>query len=196
MTTRRNQALLIIVMSLTVLLAFPSPAAAQSDQAMQKLKSWPAKGDLSVAGSLGVPNAFDNDFDNFEPTLTGTLEWHLDEHLSLRVLAGFTDFDADINGNANSAQILILNGNAVYAWPKKSARPYVTGGVGMYDQDFDGPAFPGGGDIHPGINAGGGCDIALQGDWSLRLEGWFHGFAGGDEPDSFFSGTVGLKYRF
>lgn len=182
-------------MTLLLLLAIPSTAAGQSPEARQKIRSWPAKGDLSVAGSLGVTNAFDNDFDNFEPTLTGSLEWHLDDQLSLRGLIGFTEFEADFMGFSNEAEILYLNGNVVFAWPQESVRPYVTGGVGLYDVDFNGPSFPGSGDLEPGINGGGGFDIGLQGNWSLRLEGIFHGFTG-DEPDSYFSGTVGLKYRF
>ena len=45
------------------------------------------------------------------------------------------------------------------------------------------------------MNVGGGLDWFLGERWALKFEGTVHGVAG-EEPDSFFLGTVGFKWWF
>lgn len=157
---------------------------------------FPQKGEISIGGSAGFANAFGHEFDDYEPTITAFIEWHLNEAWSFRALGGFTRMETDIDGATNTAENLWLDVNVLYGWPGDRVKPFVTAGLGIYDQDLSGPSLPGSGDIEPGINAGLGADFGLDNDdWAIKLEFLWHAFDG-EEPDNFVTGTVGIAYTF
>ena len=150
----------------------------------------PAEGDMAVGGNLGITNAFDDDFDGVEALLSGTFEYYLRDRISLRGMLAFTEFEADRGGDLD---VVFLNGNVAYNWDHGEWRPFVTGGIGIYNLDPDfGPVDD---DIEIGVNFGGGFYYFFDTDWAVNVEGLFHGVSG-DGPDSFFTGMGGVKYYF
>jgi opacity protein-like surface antigen len=186
----RKMTLSMRLLAPAILLFVPAAAMAQARTSAPQ-----GKGDMAISGSLGFANAFDDDFDNLEALFDGSFEYYISREMSFRGLLGFTSFDARINGRNNSVDIGFVNGNFVYGWPQDNLRPYVTAGLGLYNTDPSGPSLPGNGDLEVGLNAGGGLDIKVHPQWAIEVEGLFHGYSG-DEPDSFFSATVGAKFRF
>jgi len=154
-------------------------------------------GDMAVSGNLGFANAFDNNFDGLEPILTGSFEYYTSEQVSWRGSLGVTSFSADLRGGGSvDVDMIIFNANIVYAWPSGSLRPYVTGGVGVYDEDSSRPSVSGVGDgFELGFNFGGGLDLYVAPQWAIKFEGTFHGMSG-DDPNSFFAATIGAKFDF
>jgi len=184
-TTHALPLLAIVLVFMTV------PALAQSSKAPSI-----HAGDMAVSGNLGFANAFDNDFDGLEPILTGTFEYYTSDQISWRGSLGFTSFSADLpRGRSVDVDMTMVNANIVYAWQSDNLRPYVTGGVGLYDESSS-RDLPGVGDgAELGFNLGGGLDLYLDPQWAIKFEGTFHGMSG-DEPDSFFALTVGAKFNF
>ncbi|MFQ5845712.1 MAG: outer membrane protein [Planctomycetota bacterium] len=183
-------------MTAPVLLALLSMLAPSAALAQAGASPGAQAGDMAVSGNLGFANAFDDDFDDFEPLLTGSFEFYTSDRISWRGLVGFTEFDARIRRRNNEADVAFVNGNVVYHWQMDRVSPFATGGVGIYDKDSSGPFFPSrGSDLEIGLNFGGGIAIGLDDHWAIKLEGIFHGVTG-DEPDSFFAGTAGAMYRF
>jgi opacity protein-like surface antigen len=109
-------------------------------------------------------------------------------------LLGFTSFEADSPSDAE-VDFTFLNGNVSYNWEGGWVHPFVTGGIGIYSKDASSSLPPDADGTEFGLNAGGGLDWFLGARWALKFEGTFHGLAG-DEPDSFFLGTVGFKWWF
>ena len=177
----RKAQLLITLMLLVALSSFTTFAQGRKDPA-------PAEGDIAVGGSLGFSNAFDSDFDGTEPIFSGTFEYWLRDRIALRGMLGFTEFEGP---NDFDVEVTIINGNILYSWNKGLWHPYVTGGVGLYDVD---PDF-GSDDLEIGLNFGGGFFYSFDPSWAVTAEGLFHG-SSGDGPDSFFTGTGGIKYFF
>ena len=191
-------ALLMPVM--LIMLMTPAAAMAQSSGGTGSgtggsTSAAPKKGDMSVSGSLGIANAFDNDFDGVEAIFDGTFEYHISDRISWRGMLGFASFDFNGRGSSGSADIMFVNGNIVYGWHNDNLRPYVTGGIGLYSTDPSGSALPDNGDVEVGLNCGGGLDIYVHPHWAVTVEGLFHGYTG-DDPDSFLAATVGARYRF
>jgi len=172
-----------------VLALVPALALAQS-----RTIPAPREGDMAVSGNLGFARPFADDFDDFEPLLSGSFEYHTSDRISWRGTLGFTEFDGEIDGRENEAELVFVNANIVHNWENGYLHPFVTGGVGIYDEDTSGPDLPGG-DVEIGLNAGGGLDWFFESHWAIKFEGLLHGVSG-DEPDSFFSATVGAKYWF
>jgi hypothetical protein len=172
-----------IMISLALMLALPVAAAGT-----------PEKDDMALSFNLGIANAFDNDFDEVEPVLTGTYEYFTSPRLSWRGLLGVTSFDANLPGDP-SLDVTFFNANVVYNWEGGRIHPYVTGGVGFYDKNgssslpslFDESAF--------GVNAGGGINWFLGSRWGLKFEATFHGLSG-ENPDTFLLGTAGAIFWF
>ncbi|HET9481588.1 MAG TPA: outer membrane beta-barrel protein [Candidatus Polarisedimenticolia bacterium] len=169
------------------LLAAGGPVLAQG-----RTVAAPRGGDMAVSGNLGVVNAFDDDFDDFEPIFTGTFEYYTSPRVSWRGLLGFTEFD----GRFGDIDYKFVNANIVYNWEGDSVHPYVTGGVGAYFKDANGRFLPSDSDdTEIGLNGGGGLDILLTDQWAIKVEGVFHGLTGA-EPDAFFAATAGAKFWF
>jgi opacity protein-like surface antigen len=156
----------------------------------------PGLHDFAVNANVGFARSFDGDFDDLEPLFSAAVEFYLTEHVSLRAIGGFTSFDAQIAGTHNEADVAFATVGAAYNWLDGPIHPFVAGGAGLYDREFNGPAVAASDEgIELGIHAGGGLDFSFNSQWAIRVEGQFHGMSG-DEPDSFFAGTVGAKYRF
>ncbi len=176
----RRAALLFTMMLLVSLSSFTTIAQGQTPA--------PAEGDFAVGANLGFSNAFDNDFDGTELILSGTFEYFLQDRISLRGLLGFTEFEGPRDFDV---EVTIINANVAYNWNQGEWHPFVTGGVGFYNVD---PDF-GEDDLEIGLNFGGGFFYMFDADWAVTAEGLFHGVSG-DGPDSFFTGTGGIKYFF
>ncbi|HKY31050.1 MAG TPA: outer membrane beta-barrel protein [Candidatus Polarisedimenticolia bacterium] len=169
---------------LAVAVAVPSAALAQSGQ-----------GDISVSGNLGFANAFDEDFDGLEAFFNGTFEFHTSDEIAWRGMLGRAKFDGRVDDVGGEVKVILVNANIVRYW-EGDVTPFLTGGVGLYNRDHDGPFFlDDDGDLEFGINGGGGVDFPLEDGWAIKVEGLFHGITG-DEPDVFFTATGGVKYTF
>ncbi|HEY3174472.1 MAG TPA: outer membrane beta-barrel protein [Candidatus Polarisedimenticolia bacterium] len=178
---------------LPVLLVALAPATALADPAST---SAPALSDFAVTANIGFARAFDNDFDDFEPLFGVAAEFFVKPRLAVRAMAAFTSFDARINGFRGEADVLLATAGIVYNWEPGPVRPFISGGAGIYDKRFSGPAVQGADDgIEVGFNAGGGLDIPFESHWAIRIEGLLHGVTG-DDPNSFFALTGGARYRF
>ncbi len=178
-----------------VLVFMTGPALAQAQARSSNAPSIHA-GDMAVSGNLGFANAFNNDFDGLEPILSGTFEYYTSDQISWRGSLAFTSFSADFpRGNNVDVDMMILNANIVYAWQSNSLRPYVTGGVGIYNEDSSRSLSGVGDGTELGFNFGGGLDLYVAPQWAIKFEGTFHGVSG-DEPDTFFFATVGAKFDF
>ncbi len=105
-------------------------------------------------------------------------------------LAG-VDFDANF-------QVIQGTANAVYKFansPESKLRPYLIGGVGLYNSKLTGDDVPDNtdGSTDFGLNAGAGFDFQA-GAAALFVEGRFHKvFADGDIDPSFIPITVGIR---
>jgi opacity protein-like surface antigen len=162
--------------------------------AAQRVSTAPKEGDMAVSANLGFSTTFEDDFEGVEPLLTGTFEYYTTPRVSWRGLLGSTSFDADDPSDAE-VEITFFNANVSYNWEQGKVHPYVTGGLGFYTKDASGPLPPDADDDEFGLNFGGGVDWFLGARWALKFEGTFH-VLGGEEPDTFILGTVGVKWWF
>ena len=178
-------------------LVFPallSLLSATTALAAHKPSQAPKAGDMAVSANLGFATAFEDNFNNLDPAFTGTFEYYSTPRVSWRGLLGFTSFEADSPSDAE-VDFMFVNGNVVYNWEGGWVHPFITGGLGFYSKDAS-PSLPSDIDgTELGLNFGGGLDWFLGESWALKFEGTVHGVAG-EEPDSFFLGTVGFKWWF
>ena len=174
--------------------ALLSMLSATTALAAHKASQAPKAGDMAVSANLGFANAFDDNFSGLEPAFTGTFEYYSTPRVSWRGLLGFTSLEADSPSDAE-VDFTFVDGNVSYNWEGGWVHPFVTGGIGLYSKDASSslPSDIDGTEL--GVNAGGGLDWFLGESWALKFEGTVHGIAG-DEPDSFFLGTVGFKWWF
>jgi len=149
---------------------------------------------ILVSGNLGFADAFDNNFNGFQPVLTGTFEYYSSPRVSWRGLLGSTSFDADRPRGAD-VDFMFVNANLTYNWEGGWTHPFVTGGVGLYSKDASSSLPSKAGDTVPGLNFGGGLDWFLGSRWALKFEGTFHALTG-EKPNSFLLGTAGVKWWF
>lgn len=178
---------------LPALLAALAPAAAMADPNPPQA---PDVHDFALSANLGFARAFDDDFDSLEPLVGAAVEFHVKPRLAIRAMAGFTSFDARIDGRRNEADAAFATTGIVYNWETGPVRPFVSGSAGIYNRQFDGPSVRESDDgIEIGFNFGGGLDVPFESHWAIRIEGLFHGMTG-DDPNSFFAGTAGARYRF
>jgi hypothetical protein len=168
----------------------------------------PAQGvEFALGGGLGIPLS---DFDD-----EAKLGWHGLAELSFvpegwpvgiqidgayqqysledEAFPGFTDL---------KTRIIQGTGNVVFKFKtaeESTFRPYILGGVGLYNTKVTGADDPGdvlgGGETDFGLNAGAGFDIKAGGA-GLFIEGRFHNvFTGGTGSDlRFFPITVGIRF--
>jgi len=173
---------------LVAILLMLAPAAA-----MAQGKGGKSSGDMAVSANLGFGNAIDDDFEGVEPFLNGTFEYHTSSEIAWRALLGFVSFEADdVDADID---YIVMNGNIVYYFGGDGVDPYITGGLGLYNTEIDGPGFDSDGDLEIGFNAGGGIDIPIQDNFAIKIEGLFH-FISGDGPDTLFTATGGVKWIF
>jgi len=149
-------------------------------------------GDMAVSGNLGIGNAIDDDFEGIEPFLNGTFEYHTSREISWRGMLGFVSFEAD--DLDAEVDYFVIAANIVYYFAGDGVVPFVTGGLGLYDSELDGPGFDDS-ELEIGADAGGGIDIPIQNNFAIKIEGLFH-MVSGDGPDILFTATGGLKWTF
>jgi len=186
-----------LMIRMTRALVFPvllSMLSATTTLAAHKASQAPKAGDMAVSANLGFASAFEDNFNGLEPAFTGTFEYYSTPRVSWRGLLGFTSFEADSPSDAE-VDFMFVNGNVSYNWEGGWVHPFVTGGLGFYSKDASSslPSDIDGTEL--GVNFGGGLDWFLGERWALKFEGTVHGVAG-EEPDSFFLGTVGFKWWF
>jgi hypothetical protein len=97
-----------------------------------------------------------------------------------------------LEGVEGNARILGATANAVYAFPSAAvARPYLLGGVGMYNLKASVDGGPeGSSESKFGINAGAGFDFAFGGNARLYAEGRFHAILKGTVDSQTFEETT------
>jgi hypothetical protein len=171
---------------LLFLSALPSLAATPSTA--------PLKGDMAVSANVGFAYPLDGDFDGVEPVLNGTFEYYTTPRISWRGLIGITSFDVDAPGDA-SVDSTFFNANWVYNWERGKIHPFVTAGIGAYQQDPSADLPPDFDETVFGVNGGGGLDWFLGSRWGLKFEGTLHGLSG-EDPNTVFMGTVGAIFWF
>jgi hypothetical protein len=174
--------------------ALLSMTSATDTLASHKPHQAPKEGDMAVSANLGFSSAFDDNFEGVEPLVTGTFEYYSTPRVSWRGLLGFTSFDAD-NPSDAEVEFTFFNGNVSYNWEYGWVHPYITGGVGFYTKDASASLPPDADDDELGLNFGGGVDWFMGARWALKFEGTLH-VLGGDAPDDFILGSVGVKWWF
>lgn len=96
-------------------------------------------------------------------------------------------------------QVISGTANAVWVFPSAPAtpvKPYLIGGIGLYNQDFKGDDVPPGVESQTdfGINLGAGFDFGVSGA-SLFAEARFHKiFGDGSDDPTLIPITVGIRF--
>jgi hypothetical protein len=147
---------------------------------------WAAGGDLGVANNTG-----DSDF-NADPHLAGYVERYTSDHISWRGMISMDTTEDERFSGRNDVDITAFNGNVLYTWEGGYVHPFVTGGLGLYDYD---PQV-GDGDVEVGANAGGGANFFMTRNAAIKLEGLFHGTTANAEPDTYVTGTAGVRFQW
>ncbi len=154
----------------------------------------PKTDDMAVSGNLGFAVPFDGPFDSLEPAITGTFEYYTTPRISWRGLAGYTSFNGTGPGDPKVSSTF-LNANFVYNWEHGSIHPFATAGIGVYSNSASSSLPPEFDETVFGVNGGGGIDWFLGKRWGLKFEGSLHGLTG-EDPNTFFLGTVGFMFWF
>lgn len=158
--------------------------------------------EFSLGGGLSLP--LSEDFDD-----AFGLGWHglaalsftpADFPLGFQLDGMYQRFGAeDIGGVDVDTDFRLIQGtaNAVYRFQTAETsqfRPYLIGGVGLYNSDFTGDDAP---DLDSetdfGLNAGAGFDMKF-GNVGLFIEGRFHNVFTEDENTSFIPITAGVRF--
>jgi len=180
--------LVAFCMLFSVAAAFPVKSQTTAQTASGRSTS--AAGTWAAGGAFGFSNPTGDDDLDAEPALDGYLEHFLTDRVSARGSLMLLEYDrADVAGT-NGVDIAAINGNVQYQWDGGTVRPFITGGIGVYDYN---PDF-GGDETELGLNAGGGANFPLTDRFAIQLVGAFHGTTADGQPDSFFNGTVGARW--
>jgi hypothetical protein len=107
------------------------------------------------------------------PILAGTLETYLSPRVSVRAQIGRAWWDV-IPRPDSKVKPLFVDGNIVYNWEGGKVHPYVTGGLGWYHYDFEGPPVDGASTNEFGGDLGGGAEYFYTRHTTLTFELLFH----------------------
>jgi len=145
----------------------------------------------AIGGALGLISPIGSDEFDQEPALRGFAEYVQNEAIAWRGTVCRIDFGSPADSETGDIALLAFLANFVYRWDADSIHPMLTAGVGLYDHasEFGDDA------MELGINLGGGVELAVHPKVGIELEASLHGTAG-DEPDTFFSASVGARWRF
>jgi hypothetical protein len=159
--------------------------------------------EFGLGGGVSIPSG---DFDN-----AAKLGWHGQAAVSFvpqslpigfQVDGNFSRFgveDAAAGGLDLKYQLIYGTGNVVYKFKSSEDskfRPYLIGGVGVYNFDVKGPdadLVPGNSETKFGINAGAGFDIKAQ-SVGFFIEGRFHDVFTSGSNLQFIPITVGVRF--
>jgi hypothetical protein len=175
-----------------VSLAAAFPVISQTTARPSGGQSTPAAGTWAAGGAFGFSNPTGDDDIDTEPALDGYLEHFLTDRVSARGSLMLLEYDGPDVPVPVGVDIAAVNGNLQYHWNGHNVRPFITGGVGLYDYD---PDF-GGDETEMGLNAGGGVNFPMTDRFGIQIEGTFHGTTADGQPDSFFNGTVGARWHW
>jgi len=151
--------------------------------------TWALGGDLGFSNTTG-----DGDFDA-EPVMGGFAEYFVTNHASVRGQLSLIDFNGPsaLQGpGTGDVNVVALTGNALYHWDAGQVRPYLSGGIGIYNYD---PDF-GSGDNELGLNGGGGLDIFVTRRIAVELQTLLHGTTEDRGPDSFLTASGSVRFEF
>lgn len=156
--------------------------------------------EFSVGGGISIPTG---DFDD-----AAKLGWQGTAAVSFVPRGGavgfqfdgtYSRFGVDGAGFDVNHQIIYATGNAVYKFMSSEDgkfRPYLIGGLGVYNFKLtgdDAPAFGDGSQTKVGINAGAGFDVKMGGA-GLFIEGRFHNVFADPSSRQFIPLTVGIRF--
>ncbi|HET6277739.1 MAG TPA: outer membrane beta-barrel protein [Candidatus Polarisedimenticolia bacterium] len=181
-----------ISLCMLISLAAAFPLGSQATAQTTSGRSTPVAGTWAAGALFGFSNPTGDDDLDAEPAFDGYVEHFLTDRVSAKGSLMLLEYDgADVAGT-NGVDVAAVNGNLQYQWGGDAVRPFVTGGVGVYDYD---PDF-GGDETEMGLNAGGGANFPMTDRFGIQIEGTFHGTTADDEPDSFFNGRVGARWSW
>ena len=152
--------------------------------------------EFSLGGGLGVPLGT---FDEF-----AKIGWQ--GSVALSFIPGRLPVGIRVDGNLAQfsdespldikSQVIFGTANAVYRFPSSAAtrlRPYVIGGIGVYNSKASGDDAPEGSSTEAGINLGAGFDLTA-GAAGLFVEArWHNVFLEGDNR-KFLPVTLGVRF--
>lgn len=165
------------------LFAFAAPLHAQGAAA------------FSLGGSLGMPLGDLDDGVNMGFHLVGAANFRPQSlPVGIQVDANFARFGTE--GDGVNLRGLFATGNAVYSFSTaetSSIRPYLIGGLGVYNLKFTGDGVSDDGTTKLGINAGAGFNFAA-GNTALFVEGRFHNVFTENSSAQFIPLTVGIRF--
>lgn len=156
--------------------------------------------EFSLGGGLSIPTG---DFDD-----VAKLGWQGTAAVSFVPRNGAVGFQFDgtysrfgVDGGFDvNQQFIYATGNGVYkflsAEENGSFRPYLIGGLGLYNLKLtgdDAPAFGEDSQTKFGINAGAGFDVKMGGA-SLFIEGRFHNVFADPSSRQFIPLTLGIRF--
>ena len=111
----------------------------------------------------------------------------------VRIDGMYNSLDGSSDGvfSESTAKILAFSGNAIFAFPGMVASPYLIGGVGFYNSDFDLEGLESSTDF--GINVGLGARFNLSG-FGTFAEIRFHNIFSDEESTRFIPLTFGIIF--
>lgn len=157
----------------------------------------PAQGArFSLGGGVGVPLGT---FDEFAKVgwqgTAGVSLFPASIPVGIQVDGTFAQFSDETPLDIKS-QLIFGTANAVYQFQSSSTarlRPYVIGGIGVYNSKATGEDAPEGSTTEAGINIGGGFDIEAGGAGLFVEARWHNVFLEGDNR-KFLPITLGIRF--
>jgi hypothetical protein len=152
--------------------------------------------EFSVGAGLGIPLGNFDDVVKIGWQATGAVVFAPRSlPVAIQVDAAFSRF-SDETPLDISSQLIYGTAAAVYRFPtseESKFRPYVIGGLGIYNSKQTGSDALGGSSTKFGINAGAGFDF-LAGGARLFVEGRFHNVLVSGPNLEFFPLNVGIRF--
>ena len=145
----------------------------------------------AIGGAVGLSKPIGSDDFKLEPEVRGFAEYLQSEAIAWRGSVLWVGFDAPKQSEGGDIGLLAFLANFVYRWDADSIHPLLTAGIGLYDYDPDLED----GEKALGVNLGGGVEFEVHPQVGIELQASVHGTSS-DEPDTFFSASAGVRWRF
>jgi Outer membrane protein beta-barrel domain len=152
--------------------------------------------EFSVGGGVAAPLGTYDEVVKIGWQGTAGLSFHAGSiPIGIRVDGTFAQFTDETPLDIKS-QLIFGTANAVYRFPSSAAarlRPYLIGGIGVYNSKASGDDAPEGSATEAGINLGAGFDMAAGGAGLFVEARWHNMFLEGDNL-KFLPITLGIRF--
>jgi hypothetical protein len=145
----------------------------------------------AIGSGISAFKPIGSDDYKLEPAVQGFAEYLQSEAIAWRATVVWVEFAAPDDREAGDIGLLAFLANFVYRWDADAIHPLLTAGVGLYEYDPE----RGERSSELGVNLGGGVEIELHPQIGIELQASVHGTAG-DEPDTIFSASAAIRWRF